>query len=165
MKLTSTVFDNNGVIPGKYTGTGQDISPPLSWSDAPEATKSFALICDDPDAPSCAKPRPEGPWVHWVIFNIPANATGLSEGMNRIAELDLPQGARQGKNDFGSDNVGYRGPMPPEGSGPHRYYFKLYALDRHLELSAQDADKQPLVEVMQKHILAEGQLMGTFERK
>ncbi len=87
MKLTSTAFVNGGVIPGKYTGTGQDISPPLSWSDATEGTKSFALICDDPDAPSRAKPRPEGPWVHWVIFNIPADVTGLSEGMNRTAEL------------------------------------------------------------------------------
>jgi Raf kinase inhibitor-like YbhB/YbcL family protein len=165
MKLTSTAFVNGGVIPAKYTGTAQDISPPLSWSDAPEATKSFALICDDPDAPSRAKPRPEGPWVHWVIFNIPVDVNGLPKGMKRTAELDQLHGARQGKNDFGSDNVGYRGPMPPEGSGPHRYYFKLYALDRHLDLSAKDADKQSLVHAMKKYILAEVQLIGTFERK
>ncbi len=165
MRLTSTAFDNGNEIPGKYTGAGQDISPPLSWSGTPAGTRSFALICDDPDAPSRAKPRPQGPWVHWVIYNIPADAAGLPAAIKRRAELDQPAGARQGKNDFGSDNVGYRGPLPPPGSGPHRYYFKLYALDQKLELASKDADKKALLAAMQGHILAEGQLMGTFERQ
>lgn len=165
MKITSTAFDQGAAIPAKYTGVGQDISPPLAWSDVPEGTESFALIGDDPDAPSRAKPRPEGPWVHWVIYNIPADVTELSEAVPRKADLVRPAGAHQGKNDFGSDNVGFRGPMPPKGSGPHRYYFKIYALDQQLNLASKDANKKSLLAAMKGHILAEGQLMGTFERK
>lgn len=164
MKITSTAFDEGTAIPDRYTGTAQDISPPLAWSDVPAGTRSFALICDDPDAPSRAKPRPEGPWVHWVIYNIPAVETELPEGVPRFAEPTEPAGARQGKNDFSSDNVGYRGPMPPVGSGPHRYFFKIYALDRELDMAPQDADKSTLLAAMQDHILGEGQLIGTFER-
>ena len=163
MKITSTAFDPGGAIPLKYTGAGQDISPPLAWSDVPEMTKSFALICDDPDAPSRAKPRRQGPWVHWVIYNIPADATELPAAVPRQAELDQPAGATQGMNDFGSDNVGYRGPMPPPGSGPHRYFFKIYALDQRLDLAAEDADKKSLLAAMQGHVLAQGELVGTFE--
>ena len=165
MKLTSSAFTEGGTIPDKYTGVGKDVSPPLAWANAPEGTKSFALICDDPDAPSRSKPRPEGPWVHWVIYNIPAEAAELSEAVPRKADLADPAGARQGKNDFGSDNVGYRGPLPPEGSGPHRYFFKVYALDRMLDLKSKEANKKSLLAAMKGHILAEGQLMGTFERK
>jgi len=165
MKITSTAFDNGAAIPAQYTGVGQDVSPPLTWSNAPDGTKSFALICDDPDAPSRAKPRPEGPWVHWVLYNVPADTTELAAAMPRQAEPAQPAGARQGNNDFGSDNVGYRGPMPPPGSGPHRYFFKIYALDRQLDLAPKDANKKSLLAAMQGHILAEGELMGTFERK
>ncbi len=165
MKLTSTAFSDGGSIPAKYTGVDKDVSPPLSWSDAPGGTKSLALICDDPDAPSRAKPRPEGPWVHWVIYNIAADATGLPEAVSRVAEPAHVPGARQGMNDFDSDNIGYRGPMPPKGSGPHRYYFKLYALDRQLDLAAKDATKKSLEAAMKGHVLAESQWMGTFERK
>ena len=163
MKLTSPAFARGAAIPAKYTGVGADVSPPLSWANAPVGTKSFALICDDPDAPSRAAPRPEGPWVHWVVYNIPANTRELPAAVTRRAELALPVGARQGINDFGSDNVGYRGPMPPKGTGPHRYFFKIYALDRHLDLPARIATKKSLLAAMKGHILAEGELMGTFD--
>jgi Raf kinase inhibitor-like YbhB/YbcL family protein len=165
MKLTSTAFTEGGTIPEQYTGVGKDISPALAWSGAPRGVKSFALICDDPDAPSRANPRPEGPWVHWVIYNIPSNLTELSEAVPRQAEPGQPAGPRQGKNDFPNDNIGYRGPMPPKGSGPHRYYFKLYALDQQLDLAVKDATKDSLLAAMKDHVLGEGQLMGTFERK
>ncbi len=165
MKLTSLAFHDGGTIPAKYTGVGQDVSPPLAWADVPDGTKSFALIGDDPDAPSRAKPRPEGPWVHWVIYNIAAKAAGLPEAVSRVAQPAQVAGARQGQNDFDSDNVGYRGPMPPKGSGPHRYYFKLYALDRQLDLAAKDATKKSLEAAMKGRVLGEGQLMGTFERE
>ena len=164
MKLTSTAFDHDAAIPARYTGEGEDISPPLAWTNAPKETKTFALICDDPDAPSRAKPRREGPWVHWVIYNIPADTTELPAGVPRKAEPPQPAGAIQGHNDFGSDNIGYRGPMPPSGSGPHRYFFKVYALDQQLDLPASDATKKSLLTAMQGHILAQGHLVGTFER-
>jgi Raf kinase inhibitor-like YbhB/YbcL family protein len=165
MKLTSAAFTEGTSIPAKYTGIGQDISPPLAWTNVPDGTKAFALICDDPDAPSRAKPRPEGPWVHWVIYNIPAGKAELSAGVPRKAELIDPAGARQGTNDFSSGSVGYRGPMPPKESGPHRYFFTIYALDQPLELDTKQADKKFLLAAMQGHILARGELMGTFERK
>ncbi len=165
MKLTSAAFTEATAIPAKYTGIGEDISPPLAWTNVPEGTKAFALICDDPDAPSHAKPRPEGPWVHWVIFNIPADKTELPASVPRQAEPVDPAGTRQGTNDFSSDNVGYRGPMPPVGSGSHRYFFKIYALDRQLDLAAKEANKKSLLAAMQGHILGQAELIGTFERK
>ncbi|QEG39830.1 YbhB/YbcL family Raf kinase inhibitor-like protein [Roseimaritima ulvae] len=166
MKLTSSAFADGAMIPAQYTGVAQDISPPLAWTEVPEGTQAFALICDDPDAPSRAQPRPEGPWVHWVIYNLPATAQQLPEAVTRQSELGQPVEAVQGKNDFDApDNIGYRGPMPPEGSGPHRYFFKLYALDAPLDLSASDADKESLLAAMQGHVLAEAQWMGQFERK
>jgi len=165
MKLISNAFSEGAAIPEKYTGAGQDVSPPLAWSNVPKGTKSFALIGDDPDAPTRAKPRPEGPWVHWVIYNLPASVTELPEAVPREAEPAQVAGARQGKNDFPSDNIGYRGPMPPQGSGPHRYFFKIYALDQPLDMAAKDANKKSLLAAMKGHIVGEGQLMGTFERK
>src|SRR6266540_1402431 len=120
--LTSTAFTDGAAIPVKYTCDGADVSPPLAWSGAPAGTKSFALICDDPDAP-------RGTWVHWVLFNLPAQEKELAEGTPTSARL--PNSARQGKNDFG--NIGYGGPAPPKGK-PHRYFFKLYALDQTLDL-------------------------------
>lgn len=164
MQLSSSDFENGGAIPAKFTGVSEDVSPSLAWSKAAEATQSYALICDDPDAPSRANPRPEGPWVHWVIYNIPADVTELPAAVARQSEPPEPAGARQGTNDFDSDNVGYRGPMPPPGSGPHRYFFRIYALDRQLDLDPKEADKKSLLAAMQGHILAEGELMGTFER-
>ena len=165
MKLISPAFAHESQIPQQYTGVGVDKSPPLVWSDVPQGTQSFALICDDPDAPSRANPRPEGPWVHWVIYNIPASERQLTEALAAQVELDQPLGTAQGRNDFGSPgNIGYRGPMPPQGSGPHRYFFKLYALDQRLELSPQDANKQSLLTAIHGHVLAQAELMGLFER-
>ena len=165
MKLTSSSFKEGDVIPEKHTGVGDDVSPQLLWSDAPEGTKSFTLICDDPDAPSRDFPREEGPWVHWVIYNIPVDVTELAEAVPHGADLETPAGTHQGTNDFPDNNVGYRGPMPPPGTGPHRYFFKIYALDAELELEAANATKASVLEAMEGHIVDEGQLMATFEVK
>jgi len=150
IKVTSPAFQNGGVIPSRYTCDGQDISPPIQWQGLPPGATSVALIADDPDAPA-------GTWVHWVMWNIPATATGLPEGLPK--EPRLQDGSRQGKNDFGRH--GYGGPCPP--SGTHRYYFKVYALDTTLDLPA-DAEKPDLLKAMQGHILAEGQIMGRYSR-
>jgi hypothetical protein len=162
MKLTSSGFEDGAKLDAKYTVEGQDISPPLSWSEVPSGTKSCALICDDPDAPNPLRPAAE-PWVHWVIFNIPTDRSELSQGIGRALRPDELPGARQGKNSWPSNNVGYRGPAPPPGSGRHRYIFRIYALDAILELKA-GATKQQLLEAMSGHILAEGQLVGIYER-
>ncbi|RMF58605.1 MAG: YbhB/YbcL family Raf kinase inhibitor-like protein [Calditrichaeota bacterium] len=150
LKLTSSAFKEGGMIPMKYTCDGIDISPPLSWDKAPEGTRSFALICDDPDAPAKT-------WVHWVIFNIPGDQTELPE--NVPPQKQLPFGAIQGTNDF--RKIGYGGPCPP--GGVHRYYFKLYALDTLLDLPA-GATKEDLLKAMEGHIIAQGQLMGRYQR-
>lgn len=162
MKLTSNSFANAARIDLRHTCEGDDLSPPLVWSGVPNGTKSFALICEDPDAPSAKKPAAE-PWVHWIIFNIPADRVELPMGLERKLELVELGTARQGKNSWPSDNVGYRGPAPPPGSGPHRYFFKLYALDCALNLKA-GTTKADLVKAMSGHVLAEGELYGTFER-
>jgi Raf kinase inhibitor-like YbhB/YbcL family protein len=161
MKLTTSAFDDGGPIDAKHTGEGQDQSPPLSWSRAPSGTGSYVLICEDPDAPSPKKPAAE-PWVHWVIYNIPADVTELPAGVQRTAEPEQVPGARQGANSWPADNLGYRGPKPPAGSGRHRYFFKIYALDAMLDLKA-GADKRQLLEAMKGRVLAEGQLYGTYE--
>jgi Raf kinase inhibitor-like YbhB/YbcL family protein len=165
MKLTSPAFSEGENIPKQYTGVSDDTSPSLAWTDVPASVQSFALICDDPDAPSRANPRPQGPWVHWVIYNIPTGDRQLPESVERKAHPDKPVGAVQGVNDFDSDNIGYRGPMPPPGSGPHRYFFRLYALDCKLDLAAKDANKHSLLKAMEGHILAQAELMGQFERR
>jgi len=163
MKLTS-IFDNGGPIDRRHTGEGADRSPRLSWSDVPAGVVTFALICDDPDAPSPRDPGPE-PWVHWIIYNIPADVTELSEGIERRAQSKSAGGALQGRNSWSKDNVGYRGPMPPPGSGAHRYFFKLYALDCELDLDSDHATKDRLLSEMKGHILAHGEVMGTYERR
>ena len=150
IKIKSPAFVPGGKIPGKYTCDGMDISPPLAWTSGPEGTKTFALICDDPDAPM-------GTWVHWVLFNLPADIIELRE--NVLPERGLESGAKQGMNDF--RKIGYGGPCPP--GGTHRYYFKLYALDTEINLEA-GATKSELLKAMEGHILAEGQLMGKYER-
>ena len=150
IEIKSSAFENEGMIPRKYTCDGEDISPPLSWGAVPEETKSLALICDDPDAPL-------GTFVHWVIFNIPPDIHELPEAVP--SQNILKNGAKQGKNDFG--NFGYGGPCPPFGT--HRYYFKLYALDTMLDLEPGIKKKQ-LLKAMEGHILAEGQLMGKYKR-
>jgi Raf kinase inhibitor-like YbhB/YbcL family protein len=152
MQVTSSAFQEGTALPKQFTGDGKDVSPALRWTGAPTGAKSFAVICDDPDAP-----RKE-PWVHWVLFNLPADQQDLVEGVP--AKEVLPSGARQGKNDFG--NPGYGGPAPPKGK-PHRYYFKVYALDTMLDLK-EGATKSQLEQAMKGHILAQGQLMGTYAR-
>ena len=158
IKITSTAFADNGPIPRKNTGEGSDVSPPLVWSKPPEGTKEWALICDDPDAPT---PRP---WVHWVICKIPAETTSLPEGVPREVQLKSPPGAIQGKNSWSEgENLGYRGPMPPPGHGTHHYHFQIYALDAILPVEP-GVDKDALLKAMNGHILAEGRLTGTFKR-
>jgi Raf kinase inhibitor-like YbhB/YbcL family protein len=152
--LTSPAFANNGNIPAQYTCDGVDISPPLSWSDAPQGTRSFALIVDDPDAPDPKAPKVT--WVHWVIYNIPADVQSLPED---AARHGLPAGAQQGLND--SKRVGYSGPCPP--LGRHRYFHKLYALDTVLQ-DLGHPTKAQLLSAMQGHVLAEAQLVGTYEK-
>ena len=149
-ELTSTAFAPAQQIPSKYTCNGENVSPPLRWSDPPPDTQSLALICDDPDAPA-------GTWVHWVLYNLPAKTRALLETVP--ANADLPDGSRHGKNSGG--RLGYSGPCPP--SGTHRYFFKLYALDTVLGL-ASGADKSQLLQAMQGHILAQTELMGTYKK-
>ena len=157
LSLASSGFKNQGVIPQQYTGDGADQSPPLAWSEVPEGTRQFALIVDDPDAP-----RAE-PWVHWVIYNLPGELRELPAGIPKDSELTQSAGAAQGRNSW-PDGIGYGGPAPPKGHGPHRYFFRLYALDEALDLPA-GLDKPKLLEAMDGHVLGTGQLMGTYERK
>jgi Raf kinase inhibitor-like YbhB/YbcL family protein len=148
------VFANNGAIPKQYTCEGADISPPLRWSAAPQGTKSFALIIDDPDAPD---PRaPKITWVHWVVYNIPADANGLAEGATKSG---LPAGATQGLNDW--KRADYGGPCPP--IGRHRYFHKLYALDTVLP-DLGHATKARLLDAIKGHVAAEAQLVGTYQK-
>lgn len=146
--LESSAFRPGERIPRKYTGEGDDLSPPLRWAGVPDGAVELALICDDPDAPR------EEPFVHWVLYNIPTAWDRLEEGA-------VP-GASEGANDFGGR--GYGGPMPPEGHGTHHYHFRIYALDQLLVLPP-SATKQQLVEAMGGHILDEGELVGTYSRK
>jgi Raf kinase inhibitor-like YbhB/YbcL family protein len=162
MELKSSKFQNGATLDAVYTVEGRDISPPLEWSEPPAETRSFAIICDDPDAPSARHPGPD-PWVHWVMFNIPAETTKLSAGMSHEAEPSEVPGAMQGRNSWPADNIGYRGPAPPPGSGPHRYVFRIYALDSLLPLPA-GASKSQVLRAMKKHILAESPLIGIYER-
>ncbi len=148
--ITSSAFSEGQTIPTRYTCDGSDVSPDLAWSGVPEEAASLALICDDPDAPM-------GTWVHWVLFNVPADADGLPAEIPPDATLE--NGACHGTNDFGK--LGYGGPCPP--GGTHRYFFKLYALDTELKIDS-GITKAELLEATEGHILAEGQLMGTYSR-
>ena len=150
-ELTSTAFANGDPIPMKYTCDDQDISPPLQWKDPPEGTRSFALICDDPDAPG-------GTWVHWVLYNLPGSTLSLPEAVP--SDADLRDGGRHGQNSWGRSDYG--GPCPP--GGTHRYFFKLYALDTELELDA-GASKEELLRIMEGHVLASTETMGVYSRQ
>ena len=154
-----------GLLLKQYTYQGEDVSPKLTLADVPSGAASLAVICDDPDAPSRKNPRKEGPWVHWVIYNLPGDLAEIPEGVPRDPEPEELTGARQGTNSWPSENVGYRGPQPPAGSGPHRYFFKVYALDTVLDVPAGKTDKAALLKAMEGHILDQGVLMGTFEVK
>lgn len=150
--LTSLAFILNGAIPAKYTCEGADISPPLAWSGLPPATKSLVLIVDDPDAPDPA--APQRTWVHWVLYNLPATATGLAEAVKT-----LPPGTLEGRNDW--NRVGYGGPCPP--IGRHRYFHKLYALDVLLP-DLHQPSKAKLEAAMKGHVLAQASLIGTYQK-
>ena len=149
--ISSSDFQNGGDIPKKFTCEGADSSPELSWTDPPSSTRSLALIADDPDAPS-------GTFTHWVLFNLPPETRSVAAGVNKIDEL--PNGARQGRNGF--RKIGYGGPCPPPGK-PHRYFFKLYALDSKLDLKP-GATKEELERAMEGHILAKPETMGKYGR-
>ena len=151
MKIASATFQAGGPIPIDCTSDGADRSPELAWSEIPVATRSFALVCDDPDAP-------RGTWVHWVLFNLPADAVELAPGVPRAPEL--PSGARQGINDSG--DIGYSGPCPPRGK-PHRYFFRLYSLDTTLNLPP-GINRSDLDQAMADRVLAEATIMGTYQR-
>lgn len=150
--LKSTAFENGGEIPIRYTCQGDDISPPLSWSDIPEGTRSLALIVEDPDAPDPA--APERTWVHWVLYNIPPTASRLPEAIKQ-----LPEGSLEGINDW--ERRGYNGPCPP--IGRHRYFHILYALDITIK-ELEYPDKQQLWQVISDNVLAEAQLVGTYQK-
>ena len=152
--LTSSAFVEGGTIPAKFTCDGPDRSPALAWSGAPANTQAFALIADDLDAPV-------GTWVHWVLFNLPATTSALPENVAKVDSLKDLGNALQGRNDF--KKLGYGGPCPPPGK-PHRYFFKLYALDKTLDLK-EGATKDEVVKAMNDHIVAQGQLMGKFSAK
>ena len=154
LSLMSPAFPANGEIPVQYTCDGDDVAPPLGWSGEPPGTESFALIVDDPDAPDPAAPKRV--YVHWVLYDIPAEARGLPEGATRD---DLPPGTHEGKNDWG--RTGYGGPCPP--IGRHRYFFKLYALDTTLGDLGAAATKADVEAAMRGHILAHAEIMGTYQ--
>jgi Raf kinase inhibitor-like YbhB/YbcL family protein len=152
IEVTSAAFHEGETIPAQYTCDGDNVSPPLRWGRLPKDSQSLALICEDPDAPS-------GTFVHWLIFNLPPIVSDLPEAMPTYQDLE-ETGAIQGRNDF--NNIGYDGPCPPPGN-PHRYYFRLYALDTKLELTA-GAKKREFMHALEGHILGEGHLMGTYQR-
>jgi hypothetical protein len=154
LSLTSPAFQANGEIPKEYTCDGKDQAPPLAWGGTPDGTKSFALIVDDPDAPDPKAPKTT--WVHWVVYDIPASATALPKA---AAAKSLPAGTREGVNDF--KHTGYGGPCPPVGR--HRYFHKLYALDATLGDLGRPT-KAALEKAMKGHVLAQAELVGTYER-
>ncbi|MHB8866721.1 MAG: YbhB/YbcL family Raf kinase inhibitor-like protein [Pirellulaceae bacterium] len=159
LKLTSEDFQHGQPIPKICTGEGKDRSPELTWSTPPQATQEMALICEDPDAPT---PKP---WVHWVIYGLTPDVMSLPAGIPPDPILQAPVTARQGKNSWEDENsIGYRGPMPPPGHGVHHYHFRLYALDTRLAVEP-GATQEELLQAMQGHVLATGQLTGTYERK
>jgi Raf kinase inhibitor-like YbhB/YbcL family protein len=153
MILKTTAFQQSQSIPEKYTCDGANISPELTWEGAPSGTKSFALICDDPDAPV-------GTFTHWVLYDLAADMTSLPENVAKKDQIDSPK-AKQGKNDFGES--GYGGPCPPRGSR-HRYFFKLYALDSEIQVGP-GAKKRDVEAAMKGHVLGHAELMGTYQRK
>ncbi len=154
ISISSAAFGEGERIASKYTCDAQDVSPPLGWAGVPDGTKSLALIVDDPDAPDPAAPKMI--WVHWVLYNLPADSAGLAEATNSDS---LPPGTLEGTNDW--KQIGYRGPCPP--IGEHRYFFKLYALDVGLpDLGLPTKDE--LLEAMEGHVVAEAVLIGTYSR-
>jgi Raf kinase inhibitor-like YbhB/YbcL family protein len=153
--IESSAFGAGQPIPRRHTGDGEDLSPALSWQGGPSSASAYALVVDDPDAPT------NEPWVHWVIYQIPATVDSLPEGVPPIVRPPFPAGVHQGRNSW--KTAGYRGPAPPEGHGVHRYFFKLFALDKALELP-EGLDKTALLKAIDPHTVDVTELMGTYER-
>jgi hypothetical protein len=157
IEVTSSAFEHEERIPEKYTEDGADVSPPLSFSGVPAEAKELVLICDDPDAPTAE------PWVHWLLYKIPASVESLAEGIPNKPRLKDPPGVLQGKNSWKiGTQIGYRGPAPPPG-GPHRYFFQVYALNVKLVIEP-GVTKSVLLQEIKDHVIAEGELMGVYER-
>ena len=152
LSITSTAFDDGAAIPRVFTCQGEDLSPPLQWSGVPDGARSLALIVDDPDAPDPAAPKMT--WSHWVLYNLPADSTGLPQ-----AAAALPAGTVDGINDW--KRTGYGGPCPP--IGRHRYFFRLYALDTNLTIS-DPATRERVLEAIEGHVVESAVLMGTYEK-
>jgi Raf kinase inhibitor-like YbhB/YbcL family protein len=158
MTISSPAFGNGAEIPRQFTGDGKDISPPLVWQGMPAGTRELAIVCDDPDAPS---PQP---WVHWLIYKLVPQVRELPEGLPAGSRLESPVAAFQGRNSWSSGRtIGYRGPAPPPRHGTHHYRFRIHALDTELEVHP-GIDRITLMEAMAGHILAEAELIGTYER-
>jgi Raf kinase inhibitor-like YbhB/YbcL family protein len=155
ISLHSTAFGEGAMIPPRYSGEGANVSPPLAWSGMPTECKELVLVCEDPDAP-----MPQ-PYIHWIAFGILPSVTSLPEGVPAKAEAGIG-GMKQGKNSSGK--VGYTGPMPPLGHGVHHYHFQLFALDAAVTPGL-EGDRKELVKAMAGHVIAEGELVGTYERK
>lgn len=151
LTVASVSFSSGGEIPNKFTCDGEDVSPQIFWSGTPNGTQAFVLMVDDPDAPA-------GTWTHWVLYDLPASLKSLNEGLPTSDQL--PDESKQGRNDFGK--IGYNGPCPPAGR-PHRYFFKLYALDRKLNVKG-GAARSEVEKAMSGHVLAQGEVMGTYRR-
>ncbi len=156
LTLSSTAFSQGAAIPRRHSGDGEDLSPPLAWSGVPPESLELVVIVDDPDAPT------REPWVHWVLYKIKPTEHGLAEAVHPKPSPPFPVGSLQAKNSWGS--VGYRGPSPPRGHGVHRYFFRLYALDVSLPLTP-GLEKAAVLIAMRGHVLAEAELLGTYERK
>jgi Raf kinase inhibitor-like YbhB/YbcL family protein len=159
MRITSTAFGQAEPIPARYTGEGEDVSPPLLWTDLPSGTVSLALLCEDPDAPKA--PHQDYPYVHWVLYNLAPSAGMLPEGLAHVWKVETPVACEQGLNSMG--RPGYNGPYPPEGHGEHRYVFRLYALSRALYLPVRPM-KEDLLRALDGAVLAVDELVGTYER-
>ncbi|MEO5969738.1 MAG: YbhB/YbcL family Raf kinase inhibitor-like protein [Bdellovibrionia bacterium] len=155
-QIQSSAFRNKNMIPSRYSGEAENLSPPLSWSGLLADAQELALICEDPDAPR------EKPFVHWLLYHIPPTISTLPEGMTREAQLAEPFHANQGRNSAGE--IGYTGPMPPVGHGRHRYFFKIFALSKKLDLSP-GCEKEDLLKAMEGKVIASAELVGTYERK
>jgi Raf kinase inhibitor-like YbhB/YbcL family protein len=150
--LKSDAFESGEAIPDRYSAEGGNVSPPLRWGEAPEGTREWLLICEDPDAPR------DEPFIHWIL-SVPEHIEGVAEGVSRD---NLPLGAHEARND--SKSTGYFGPRPPKGHGTHHYHFQIFAVDSHIELD-KDTDRQTLVEALQGHVRGFGELTGTYETR
>ena len=155
LEIKSPAFSDKGAIPKKFTQEGANISPPLEWTTTDPSVKQYALICEDPDAPM------EKPYIHWVIYGIDASVTSLPEAIDTEPEIDTPVAAVQGKNT--ADEFGYAGPMPPVGHGWHRYYFRLFALDRRLDLEP-GLTSEELLDEIRSNVIVEAELVGRYQR-